>query len=134
MFNWIKQIINESMVEFSDSLDIPEQPFRYNLFYKDDLTTYSTIEIEYKFRWNKLRIALSRFIEKYPLPKITNIIHIIERNRDNEPNECELELCKDNDRSICRKHMLDGLKNNGNYDLECTGLEGCDMHLYTIKL
>ena len=35
MFNWIKQIINESMVEFSDSLDIPEQPFRYNLFYKD---------------------------------------------------------------------------------------------------
>ena len=53
---------------------------------------------------------------------------------DNEPNECELELCKDNDRSICRKHMLDGLKNNGNYDLECTGLEGCDMHLYTIKL
>ena len=85
MFNWINSICNELMVEFSDSLDIPEQPFRYNLFYKDDLTTYSTIEIEYKFRWNKLRIAISRFIEKYPFPKITNIIHIIERNRDNEP-------------------------------------------------
>lgn len=50
----------------------------------------------------------------------------------NITNECELGLCKKNDRSICRKQMLDGLKNNSNYDLECTGLECTIMKLYCI--
>jgi|TARA_Y100000294_G_scaffold17857_1_gene15579 hypothetical protein len=53
---------------------------------------------------------------------------------ENEPDECELGLCKKNDRSICRKHMLDELKNNGYYDLECTGIEGCEIHMYCVPL
>ena len=52
----------------------------------------------------------------------------------NEPDECHLKLCKNGDSSLCIKHMLDELENDGNFNLECTGLEGSLMNLYKIPI